>query len=103
MVEPLKQRFECGLDLEEIGDKARAGIDGALKPQFDAIGMPVQPAAAVFFLTLGIFNLAVVGWRLLTFGRMMHRIIEAVASQAKLMPADPIGAAPLPIGAPRTV
>jgi len=62
------------------------------------------PVAAVFFLTLGIFNLGVVGWRSLTFGRLMHRIIEAVASQAGLMPAEPIGnAAAFPIGKPRTV
>jgi len=33
----------------------------------------------------------------------MHRIIEAVAQQAELTPADPIGRAPRPIGAPRTV
>ncbi len=44
-----------------------------------------------------------IGWRLVTFGRLMHRIIEAVASQAGLMPAEPVAAAPLPIGAPRTV
>lgn len=49
MVEPLKQRFEGGLDREEIGDKASDWIDGALKPQFHTIGVPVQPAAAVPF------------------------------------------------------
>jgi len=48
-------------------------------------------------------NFGVVGWQLITFGRLMHRIIEAVASQAGLMPAEPIGAAALPIGQPRTV
>jgi hypothetical protein len=41
MVEPFEQRFEGGLDREEIGDKAGGGIDRALKPQFHAIGMPV--------------------------------------------------------------
>jgi glycosyltransferase involved in cell wall biosynthesis len=61
------------------------------------------PAVAAFFLTLGMFNVAVVGWQLLTFSRLMHRSIEAVASQARLMPAEPIGAAALPIGAPRPV
>ncbi len=39
----------------------------------------------------------------MTFGRIMQRIIEAVASQAKLVPADPVVAAALPIGDPRTV
>lgn len=48
MVEPLLQRFECGLDREEIGNEAGDGINRALKPQFHAIGMPVQPPAAVF-------------------------------------------------------
>ena len=45
MVEPFEQRFEGGLDREEIGDKPGGGIDRALKPQFHAIGMTVQPAA----------------------------------------------------------
>ena len=49
MVEPLKQGFEGGLDRKEIGDKAGDRIDRALEPQFHAIGVPVQPAAAVFF------------------------------------------------------
>ena len=38
-------------------------------------------------------NLGVIGWQLVTFGRLMHRIIEAVARQARLMPAEPIAAA----------
>ena len=49
MVEPFEQRFERGFDREEIGDKASDRIDRTLKPQFHAIGMPVQPAAAVPF------------------------------------------------------
>jgi GT2 family glycosyltransferase len=61
------------------------------------------PAAALAFFAAGTVNLGVIGWRLLTFGRLMHRIIEAVAGQARLMPAEPVAAAPLPIGAPRTV
>src|ERR1700730_11834457 len=47
MVEPFEQRFGGGLDREEIGDKAGAGIDRTLKAQFDAKGMPVHPAARV--------------------------------------------------------
>jgi glycosyltransferase involved in cell wall biosynthesis len=62
------------------------------------------PAVALAFLAVGTANLGVVGWQLVTFGRLMHRIIEAVASQARLMPAAPLGsAAALPIGEPRTV
>jgi glycosyltransferase involved in cell wall biosynthesis len=62
-----------------------------------------EPAAALVFFAVGMANFGVIGWRLLTFGRIMHRIIEAVASQARLMPAEPVGAPALPIGEPRTV
>jgi GT2 family glycosyltransferase len=62
-----------------------------------------SPIVAVSFLVLGVVNLGVVGWQLATFGRLMHRIIEAVAQQAQLMPADPIGRVARPIGPPRTV
>src|ERR1700720_2399689 len=62
-----------------------------------------SPVPAMIFLALGIVNLSVVGWQLVTFGRLMHRIIEAVAQQAQLTPADPITRALRPIGAPRTV
>ena len=61
------------------------------------------PAAAVAVFAVGMVNLGVIGWRLVTFGRIMHRIIEAVGSQAGLMPAEPVGAAALPIGEPRMV
>jgi O-antigen biosynthesis protein len=60
------------------------------------------PAVAVFFCVLGLFNLGVIGWRLIAFSRLMHRIIEAVASQARLAPAKPMRPATLPIGEPRT-
>ena len=62
-----------------------------------------SPIVAMIFLLLGVVNLGVVGWQLATFGRLMHRIIEAVAQQAQLMPADPIGRVARPIGPPRTV
>jgi GT2 family glycosyltransferase len=62
-----------------------------------------SPAAAFVFFAIGVVNLEVIGWRLVTFGRIMQRIIEAVARQAKLMPAEPAGTAAPPIGEPRTV
>src|ERR1700730_8862712 len=49
MVELVEQGLEGRLDREKIRDKAGGGIDGTLKPQFHAIGMPVQPAAPVPF------------------------------------------------------
>ena len=57
----------------------------------------------IAFLAVGMANLGVVGWQLLTFGRLMHRVIEAVAGQARLMPAEPIGAGARPIGQLRAV
>jgi O-antigen biosynthesis protein len=60
------------------------------------------PLAAMIICAVALVNLGVIGWRLVTFGRLMHRIIEAVARQAKLVPAEPVGGAALPIGRSRT-
>ena len=62
-----------------------------------------SPVVAMIFFALGVVNLGVAGWQLVIFGRLMHRIIEAVARHAELMPAEPIGRALPPIGAPRTI
>jgi GT2 family glycosyltransferase len=62
-----------------------------------------SPAAAFVFFGIGIVNLEIIFWRLVTFGRIMQRIIEAVARQAKLMPAEPVSAGAEPIAEPRTV
>jgi hypothetical protein len=59
------------------------------------------PLAALVFFAIGLVNLGVIGWRLATFGQLMHRIVEAVAHQARLMPAEPITRPALPIGKPR--
>ena len=60
------------------------------------------PAAAAAIIVLGVFNFGVIAWQLAAFGRLMHRIIEAVARQAELLPAAPIRPPALPIGQPRT-
>jgi len=62
-----------------------------------------SPVAAMIFFVIGVVNLGVAGWQLVIFGRLMHRIIEAVARHAELMPAEPISRALPPIGAPRTI
>ncbi len=49
MVEPFEQRPEGGLNVEEIDDEAASRIDRAIKIHLDAIGMAVQPTAAVHF------------------------------------------------------
>jgi glycosyltransferase involved in cell wall biosynthesis len=60
------------------------------------------PVAALIFLAIALVNLSVIGWQLVTFGRLMHRIIEAVARQARLVPAEPTPRAAPSIGRPRT-
>jgi len=59
------------------------------------------PTAALVVLALALINGGVIGYRLLTFGRLMHRIVEAVARHSKLHPAEPLRD-PLPPGARRT-
>ncbi|HTT78796.1 MAG TPA: glycosyltransferase [Stellaceae bacterium] len=56
------------------------------------------PLAALAILAVAAANLAVIGVRVATFGRLMHRIIETVARPTALLPAAPIAAPALPLG-----
>src|SRR3954469_18250467 len=60
------------------------------------------PVVAAIFFAAGLVNLGVIFWQLAMFGRLMHRIVEAVARHARLLPAEPIARPALPIGKPRT-
>jgi glycosyltransferase involved in cell wall biosynthesis len=64
------------------------------------LGSPLAAAAVGLF---GCVNFAMMAGRLFLFARLMHRIIEAVAKQARLSPVSPLVRGPLPIGTPRTV
>jgi len=44
------------------------------------------PLAAAVIGMVGMVNCSVIGWQLVGFGRLMHRVIETVAKQAALMP-----------------
>jgi hypothetical protein len=48
-----------------------------------------SPLIAAVIAIVGIVNIGVVGCQLLDFGRLMHRIIEAVAKQAGLVGLEP--------------
>jgi glycosyltransferase involved in cell wall biosynthesis len=48
------------------------------------------PLAAAAIGGAGLVGLAVMGCQLIGFGRLMHRIIEAVAKQARLVPLEPV-------------
>jgi hypothetical protein len=52
---------------------------------------------------VGLINLGVMGCRLAGFGRLMHRIVEAVAKQARLVPVEPLAQTPVLIRKPRAV
>ena len=64
------------------------------------LGWPLTAAAIG---TAGVISAAAMVCQLVGFGRLMHRIIEAVAKQAPLTPVKPMARAPLPIRAPSTV
>jgi O-antigen biosynthesis protein len=91
-------RVRCAMRMSSLGRVLLRGYlalaAGSLI--FDA------PLAAVILLAIALVNLGVIGWRLVTFGQLMHRIIEAVARQAKLVPAERVAGAALSIGGPRT-
>ena len=44
---------------------------------------------------IGIAGFVAMGLQLVAFGRLMHRVIETVAKQARLIPLEPRAAAPL--------
>jgi hypothetical protein len=47
------------------------------------------PLVAAVIAVAGAVNIGVVGWQLLDFGRLMHRIVETVAKHAGLVPLEP--------------
>jgi glycosyltransferase involved in cell wall biosynthesis len=61
------------------------------------------PLAAAALGAAGLIGSAVMGCQLVGFGRLMHRIIEAVAKQAQLLPLKPVMHAASPVGAPNPV
>jgi glycosyltransferase involved in cell wall biosynthesis len=92
-------RLRCALRASSLGRvllRCFAGLTAASLILGSSVG-------ALIFLALGLVNLGVIGWQSITFGRLMQRIVEAVAGQARLSPVEPLGRAPLPIGTPRTI
>jgi glycosyltransferase involved in cell wall biosynthesis len=92
-------RVRCAMRLSSVARvllRAYAGLIAAAL----ILGSPLTAAVCA---GLAVVNLMTMGWQVLTFGRLMHRIVETVARQARLIPVTPRGRAPLPIGPPRTV
>jgi GT2 family glycosyltransferase len=92
-------RLRCALRASSLGRALLRGF-AALTAASLILG---APAAAAVFFALGLLNLGVIGWQMVAFGRLMHRIVETVAGQSRLLPVAPLGRGPLPIGTPRTV
>jgi hypothetical protein len=61
------------------------------------------PLTAAVIGAAGLLNSAVMSCQLVRFGRLMHRIIEAVAKQACLIPVEPVERSPMPVRAPSPV
>jgi hypothetical protein len=51
------------------------------------------PLTAAAIGSAGVIGLVTMGCQLIGFGRLMHRIIEAVAKQARLVPLEPVAQA----------
>ena len=85
-------RVRCAMRLSGLGTALLRGY-AALAAGSLIVDAPV---AALIFFAIALVNLSVIGWQLVTFGRLMHRIIEAVARQTRLVPAEPIARAALP-------
>ena len=63
---------------------------------FAAIALMLDwPLAGGLIGTFGIVSAGVMGWQLAGFGRLMHRIVETVAKQARLLPVAPLARARL--------
>ncbi|MGC2203469.1 MAG: glycosyltransferase [Stellaceae bacterium] len=61
------------------------------------------PMAAASVGGVGLLGSGIMGCQLFGFGRLMHRIIETIAKQARLVPVEPISRTPLPMRTPSTV
>jgi len=48
------------------------------------------PLVAAVIGIAGFVNIGMIGWQLVNFGRLMHRIVETVAKQARLVPLEPL-------------
>jgi hypothetical protein len=46
------------------------------------------PIVAAVVGGLGMLNIGLMGWQVVDFGRLMHRIVETVAKQARLVPLE---------------
>jgi GT2 family glycosyltransferase len=58
------------------------------------------PLTAAVIGAAGVLNLGVTGCQLVSFGRLMHRIVEAVAKQGRLIPVEPVARSQIAIRTP---
>jgi glycosyltransferase involved in cell wall biosynthesis len=61
------------------------------------------PLMAAALCAVGLISAAAMAWHLASFGKLMHRIIEAVARPARLIPVEPVATVQSPSRAPRAV
>jgi hypothetical protein len=84
-------RVRCAMRLSQLALLVLRG-SAAFAAFALMLGWPLVGAAIG---AIGIVTAGVMGWQLIGFGQLMHRIIEAVAKQAQLMPIGPMAPAGL--------
>jgi len=89
-------RVRCAMRLSHLGLFLLRGY-AALTAFGLILGWPLVAAIAG---VAGVVNIGVMGGQLVAFGRLMHRIVETVAKQARLVPLDVARHAPARLADP---
>jgi glycosyltransferase involved in cell wall biosynthesis len=76
---------------------------GGLAAMFLASLIAHRPAAAAICIAAIAAAGGLLFWQGVVFGGRLHRLIEAAAREAGLLPVDPLARAAAPVGPPRTV
>ena len=83
-------RVRCAMRLSQLALFLLRGY-AALTAFALILGWPIVAAVAG---GAGMVNIGAMGWQLVDFGRLMHRIVETVAKQARLLPLEAVSTRP---------
>ena len=83
-------RVRCAMRLSQLALFLLRGY-AALTAFALILGWPIVAAVAG---GVGMVNIGAMGWQLVDFGRLMHRIVETVAKQARLLPLEAVSTRP---------
>ena len=83
-------RVRCAMRLSQLALFLLRGY-AALTAFALILGWPIVAAVAG---GVGMVNIGAMGWQIVDFGRLMHRIVETVAKQARLLPLEAVSTRP---------